>query len=142
MYTLQLSKKQNLQDRAISALSVIFQSLLCFCYFYNKISININFLYRSLISYHTSWQLLEDLCIKPLIIIRLSYYLTSPLTKIETVTRTSQATFTAECPASMQEFFRSRLVCAYLQGPQPFNRDRRSLHARLLLFNYSNFNKS
>jgi hypothetical protein len=26
-----------------------------------------------------------------------------PLTKIETVTRTSQATFTAECPASIQE---------------------------------------
>jgi hypothetical protein len=31
---------------------------------------------------------------KSLIIIRLNYYLTSPLTKIETVTRTSQATLT------------------------------------------------
>ena len=41
--------------------------------------------------------------IKSLIIIRLNYYLTSPLTKIETVTRTSQATFTAECPVSIQE---------------------------------------
>jgi hypothetical protein len=44
-----------------------------------------------------------NLCIYSLIIIRLNYYLTSRLTKIETVTRTSQATFTAECTASIQE---------------------------------------
>ena len=53
-------------------------------------------------SYETRLAIMH-IYIKPLIIIRLNYYLTSPLTKIETVTRTSQATFTAECPASIQE---------------------------------------
>ena len=53
---------------------------------------------------------------KSLIIIRLDYYLTSLLTKIATVTRTSQAT----APQSTGLPYKSvrRLICAYLQGPQ------------------------
>ena len=54
--------------------------------------------------------------VKSLIIIRLDYYLTSLLTKIATVTRTSQAT----APQSVGLPYKSvrRLICAYLQGPQ------------------------
>ena len=54
--------------------------------------------------------------VKSLIIIRLDYYLTSLLTKIVAVTRTSQAT----APQSTGLPYKSvrRLICAYLQGPQ------------------------
>jgi hypothetical protein len=51
--------------------------------------------------------------IKPLIIIRLNYYLTFPLTKIEGLAKQPS-------PQSVRLPYKSvrRLVCAYLQGPQ------------------------
>ena len=57
-----------------------------------------------------------EIYMKSLIIIRLDYYLTSLLTKIVAVTRTSQAT----APQSTGLPYKSvrRLICAYLQGPQ------------------------